>query len=174
MAWDSSERSAPPTSDILWPPSVLYCRPVVHGVWQITLGPLAYVVVCKTPSTKLRSKTIALATVIDAITGLATTVVGPYLLNPGAANAGGEMEFLYGGISVFSLTWCIFRLPETKGRTFEEFDIMFERKVAARAFAKYVPQNQERALNLSILIVSGLGEFPRVESNSRIMTMQLQ
>ena len=27
------------------------------------------------------------------------------------------------------------------------------------------PQNQERALNLSILIVSGPGEFPRVESN---------
>ena len=29
----------------------------------------------------------------------------------------------------------------------------------------YHPQNQERALNLSILIVSGPGEFPRVESN---------
>jgi hypothetical protein len=27
------------------------------------------------------------------------------------------------------------------------------------------PQDQERAINLSILIVSGPGEFPRVESN---------
>jgi hypothetical protein len=27
------------------------------------------------------------------------------------------------------------------------------------------PKDQERALNLSILILSGPGEFPRVESN---------
>jgi len=29
----------------------------------------------------------------------------------------------------------------------------------------HFPQNQERAINLSILIVSGPGKFPRVESN---------
>lgn len=116
---------------------------ILQFVWQMTLGPLTYVVVCETPSTKLRSKTIALATMIDALTGLATSVVGPYLLNPGAANAGGKMEFLYGGISVFSLIWCIFRLPETKGRTYEELDIMFERQVPARAFAKYVIEDIE-------------------------------
>lgn len=111
---------------------------ILQFVWQATLGPLSYVVVCETPSTKLRSKTLAIATSIDALTGLATTVVGPYLLNPGAANAGAKIEFLYGGISIFSLIWCIFRLPETKGRTFEELDILFERKVPARKFKTYV------------------------------------
>ena len=83
---------------------------VLQFVWQATLGPLTYVVVCETPSTKLRAKTIAIATVIDALTGLVTTVIGPYLLNPGAAGVGAKIEFLYGGISVFSLLWCIFRL----------------------------------------------------------------
>lgn len=116
---------------------------ILQFVWQMTLGPLTYVVVCETPSTKLRSKTIALATMINAITGLATSAVGPYLLNPGAANAGGKTEFLYGGISIFSLTWCIFRMPETKGRTYEELDIMFERKIPARAFAKYVIEDHD-------------------------------
>lgn len=111
---------------------------VLQFVWQATLGPLSYVVVCETPSTKLRSKTIALATVIDAITGLCTSVVGPYLLNPGAANAGAKIEFLYGGISVFTLIWCIFRLPETKGRTYGELDILFDRKVPAKKFGSYV------------------------------------
>ncbi|KAH8694855.1 general substrate transporter [Talaromyces proteolyticus] len=111
---------------------------VLQFVWQATLGPLTYVVVCETPSTKLRSKTLAIATSIDALTGLVTSVIGPYLLNPGAANAGAKIEFLYGGISIFSLIWCIFRLPETKGRTFEELDILFERKVPARKFAEYV------------------------------------
>lgn len=104
----------------------------------MTLGPLMYVVVCETPSTKLRSKTIAIATAIDALTGLVTTVIGLYLLNPGAAGAGAKIEFLYGGISFFSLLWCYFRLPETKARTFEELDLMFERRVPARKFKKYV------------------------------------
>ncbi len=99
--------------------------------------------VCETPSTKLRSKTIALATVIDAITGLVTSVIGPYFLNPGAVNAGAKIEFLYGGISVFSLIWCFFRLPETKGRTYEELDILFERKVPARKFKKYVIEDTD-------------------------------
>jgi SP family general alpha glucoside:H+ symporter-like MFS transporter len=111
---------------------------ILQFVWQMTLGPLTYVVVCETPSTKLRSKTLAIATSIDAVTGLVTSVIGPYLLNPGAANAGAKIEFLYGGISIMSLTWCFFRLPETKGRTFEELDIMFERKVPARQFKNYV------------------------------------
>lgn len=83
---------------------------VLQFVWQATLGPLTYVVVCETPSTKLRSKTIAIATIIDALTGLVTSVIGPYLLNPGAAGIGAKIEFLYGGISVFSLIWCIFRM----------------------------------------------------------------
>ena len=83
---------------------------VLQFFWQMTLGPLTYVVVCETPSTKLRSKTIAIATVIDALTGLVTSVIGPYLLNPGAAGVGAKIEFLYGGISVCSLVWCIFRM----------------------------------------------------------------
>lgn len=114
---------------------------ILAFIWQMTMGPLTYVIVCETPSTKLRSKTIAIATAIDALTGLVTTVIGPYLLNPGAANAGAKIEFLYGGISIFSLTWCYFRLPETKGRTYEELDVMFERKVSARKFRDYVIDN---------------------------------
>ncbi|KAJ5812311.1 hypothetical protein N7474_008612 [Penicillium riverlandense] len=119
-----------------WAQAVLLV--ILAFVWQMTLGPLTYVIVCETPSTKLRSKTIAMATMIDALTGLVTTVIGPYLLNPGAANAGAKIEFLYAGISVFSLTWCYFRLPETKSRTYEELDLMFERKVPAREFKSYV------------------------------------
>ncbi|EED14330.1 maltose permease, putative [Talaromyces stipitatus ATCC 10500] len=127
---------------------------ILQFVWQATLGPLTYVVVCETPSTKLRSKTLAIATSIDALTGLVTTVIGPYLLNPGAANAGAKIEFLYGGISVFSLIWCIFRLPETKGRTFEELDILFERRVPARKFNAYVIEDLD-AEEIKIAASSG-------------------
>jgi SP family general alpha glucoside:H+ symporter-like MFS transporter len=130
------------TNDVYrWTQSTLLI--VLSFVWQMTLGPLTYVVVCETPSTKLRSKTIAIATAIDALTGLVTTVIGPYLLNPGAAGAGAKIEFLYGGISVFSLTWCYFRLPETKSRTYEELDLMFEKRVPARKFKNYVIEGMD-------------------------------
>jgi SP family general alpha glucoside:H+ symporter-like MFS transporter len=32
--------------------------------------------------------------------------------------------------------WAYFRLPEPKGRTYEEWDILFEKKVSVRKFAK--------------------------------------
>jgi len=34
------------------------------------------------------------------------------------------------------LTWAFFRLPECKGRTYEELDILFANKVNARDFSK--------------------------------------
>lgn len=144
-----------------WTQAALLCT--LQFVWQMTLGPLTYVVVCETPSTKLRSKSIAMATLINAFTGLATTVVGPYLLNPGAANAGAKIEFLYGGISIFSLTWTYFRMPETKDRTYEEvsfqvvieyifvlipmkLDILFEKRIPARQFKSYKVDHKEAAV----------------------------
>lgn len=33
------------------------------------------------------------------------------------------------------LTWCYFRLPETKDRSFGEIDLLFENRVSARKFS---------------------------------------
>jgi MFS transporter, SP family, general alpha glucoside:H+ symporter len=38
--------------------------------------------------------------------------------------------------------WCFFRLPETKGRTFGEIDLLFENHVSARKF-KYTKVDRE-------------------------------
>ncbi len=105
--------------------------------WQLTLGAFTYVIACEVSSTKLRSKTLALAVVIDAIGGIIIKVLTLYLLNPGAANARSQTEFFFGGVSIFSLIWCYFRLVETKGRTYGELDLMFERRVRTKDFAKY-------------------------------------
>ena len=42
--------------------------------------------------------------------------------------------FCGGGSSIFTFMWCYFRLPDTKNRTYEELDLLFERKVSARKF----------------------------------------
>jgi len=65
------------------------------------------------------------------------TVAIPYMINPDQANMRGKLGFFFGGLSCISLVWAFFRIPETKGRTYEELDIMFERGVKTREFKKY-------------------------------------
>ncbi|PVI08333.1 sugar transporter [Periconia macrospinosa] len=111
-------------------------------VWNFTfdwsVGPVAYAIFTEVSATRVRSKTIAVATAVQAIVGIIMTVAIPYLINPDEANLGGKLGFFFGGLSVPCLVWCWYRVPEMKGRTYEELDVMFERGVATREFKKYV------------------------------------
>jgi SP family general alpha glucoside:H+ symporter-like MFS transporter len=40
------------------------------------------------------------------------------------------------------MSWAYFRLPECKGRTFREIDIMFARKVPARKFERTLVEEE--------------------------------
>lgn len=88
-------------------------------------------------STRLRSPTIAIATAVQAGASIATTVAMPYMLNTDQADWKGKTGFLFGGVGVGCWVWCWERLPETRGRTFEEIDVLFERGVASRRFGTY-------------------------------------
>lgn len=59
------------------------------------------------------------------------------MINPLEGNWKGKTGFLNGGVTFLCFVWCYFRLVESKGRTCEELDILFERRVPARKFAKY-------------------------------------
>jgi len=45
--------------------------------------------------------------------------------------------FFWAGVATLMLIWGYFRLFETKGRTFGELDIMFQRGITAQQSAKY-------------------------------------
>ena len=116
---------------------------IAQVVYQLSIGPLTYTILTEVPSTKLKSATVGIAIAVDAMCGIVTNVATPYLLNPGEANAGGKTDFLWGGISIFSFLWCYYRLPETKNRTYEELDYLFEKRVSARKFESYVINEEE-------------------------------
>ncbi|KAH8648299.1 general substrate transporter [Tricladium varicosporioides] len=120
---------------IIWGQCVLLI--IWNGVFDISIGPICYVLICETSATKVRTKTIAIATAAQAVIAIVMTVAIPYMINPDQGNWRGKMGFFFGGLSLFSLVWCHFRIPETKGRTYEELDLMFERKVKTRAFKNY-------------------------------------
>lgn len=85
-----------------------------------SVGPVAFVILCEISATKVRSKTIAVATAVQATLGIVMTVAIPYLVNPDQANARGKIGFFFGGLAAIGLAWSYFRVPETKGRTYEE------------------------------------------------------
>jgi SP family general alpha glucoside:H+ symporter-like MFS transporter len=105
--------------------------------YQSTVGPLTFVLISEVSSTKLRSRTIAIATAFQALAAIVATVAVPFMFNPENGNMRGKIGFVFGGLSVLCSIWCYVRLPETWRRTFDEIDIMFERNVRTKDFKKY-------------------------------------
>lgn len=106
--------------------------------YDLTIGPLCFVILCETSSAKLRGKTIALATAINALVNMACAVGIPYAINPDQGNLRGKIAFIFLGTALPCVLWCLLALPETKGRTFEELDLMFQKKIATKDFGTYV------------------------------------
>ncbi|KAK4984081.1 hypothetical protein LTR66_005852 [Elasticomyces elasticus] len=127
---------------------------VYNFFYDLTIGPLCFVIICETSSAKLRGKTIALATVANSLVNMACAVGIPYAINPDQGNMRGKLAFVFLGTALPCCVYCHFCLPETKGRTFGELDLMFQRKVATKNFKNYAFEEEDGGLNMS---AKGLG-----------------
>ncbi len=123
------------TSTISWVQSSLMV--IYNFFYDLTIGPLCFVILSETSSAKLRGKTIAISTAINALINVACAVGIPYALNPDQGNMRGKLAFVFFGVTLPCLAWCFLSLPEMKGRTFDELDLMFQRKVATKEFKTY-------------------------------------
>ena len=107
-------------------------------VYDCTVGPVCYSLVAELASTRLRQKTVVLARNWYNIGSIINNVSTPRMLNPSAWNWGAKSGFFYAGTCFLCLLWAFFRLPEPKGRTYGELDVLFEQRVSARKFASTV------------------------------------
>lgn len=105
-------------------------------VYDSTIGPVCYSLVGEIPSTRLRVKTVVIGRIVYNIVTIITNVLVPEMLNPLAWDLGGKAMFLFAATSIASFIWCYYRLPEPKGLTYMELDILFEKKADARKFKK--------------------------------------
>jgi SP family general alpha glucoside:H+ symporter-like MFS transporter len=123
-------------------PHIVNAEAALLVVWFfgyfLTVGPVAYVIFSETSATRLRGHTVAIALIAYSSLGIVYNVASPYLIENTEANLGAKTGLVYGGISLITCIWCYFRLPECKGRTFEELDIMFERRVPTKDFKNYI------------------------------------
>jgi len=102
--------------------------------YDATVGPVCYSLVAEISSTRLRAKTIVLARNLYNVLGLVTNVLMPRQLNPSAWNWGAKSGFFWAVSCALCIVWTYFRLPEPKGRTYGELDVLFEQGVSARKF----------------------------------------
>ncbi|KUJ08799.1 sugar transporter-like protein [Mollisia scopiformis] len=105
-------------------------------IYSLTVGPIAYSIISETSSTRLRPLSVVLARTTYQIVNVVSQVLEPYMMNPTAWNLLGKTGFVWGSTAFVMVVWSYFRLPEMKGRTYEELDILFTNKVSARNFSK--------------------------------------
>ena len=106
------------------------------ALYDGTIGPVCYSLVAEISSTRLRAKTVVIARIVYNIFGIVNAVIMPYFLNTDALNWGGKTGLFWAGLCFLCLVWTYFRVPEPKGRTYGELDVLFENHVSARDFRK--------------------------------------
>ncbi|KAI1191682.1 general alpha-glucoside permease [Nemania serpens] len=111
-----------------------------------TVGAPGYVLVSEMSSTRLRSKTLVISRASYNVLGIVNSVIIPYMLNPTALNWKGKTGFFFAGLCFLCALLCFFFLPETKGRTYAELDILFEKGVDARGFKDAIADPFSHAL----------------------------
>lgn len=119
---------------------LLYC-----WLYNVTIGATAYTVLTEVSTARLRAKTIAIGVSFQSCWSIMWSFVLPYLFNPDKANLGGKLGFIFGGLSFFCIAFLWWYQPETRGRSYEELDEMFMKKVPAREFATYITEAQTRS-----------------------------
>jgi SP family general alpha glucoside:H+ symporter-like MFS transporter len=125
----------PERSALTWSTGILMF--VLVFTFDITVGPVCYSLVAEIPSTRLRAKSAVLARSAYNVAGITANIVQPYMLNPGAWNLRGKTAFVWAVTCFLSLVWTFFRLPEPKGLTFAELDLLFANKASARSFNRF-------------------------------------
>lgn len=113
--------------------------------YDLSVGPVCYSLVAEISSTRLRAKTIVIARNVYNIAGLIVNILFSYMLTPTAWDWRAKSGFFWAGSCLLCFVWIFFRLPEPKGRSYSELDILFEQKVPARKFktTKVDPYREE-------------------------------
>lgn len=129
------DKPAEDNNNIVWAQAALTM--VWVASYALSIGPLAFTVVSEMSATRLRVQTISIARNAYNIAQLISHIVEPYLINPTNADLSGKTAFVWFATAFPTLCWAYFRLPETKDRTYDELDVLFEKGISARKFSQY-------------------------------------
>ncbi|KAF1999080.1 general substrate transporter, partial [Amniculicola lignicola CBS 123094] len=96
-----------------------------------------WIVTAKVPTLQLREKMIMTATFTSFCVSIMVSFINPFMQDEGEGFFKGKVGFFYDSFSIVAVIWSFFMLPETGGRSLEELDELFEKKISIREFASY-------------------------------------
>ncbi|OTB09745.1 hypothetical protein K445DRAFT_71713 [Daldinia sp. EC12] len=101
-------------------------------------APYAWLLGGELPSNHLRAHTYGVATALNFLGNWLGVFTAPYFINPASLGWSAKYGYIWFGsnVVVFLFTWAF--MPETRDRTLEEINEIFEAKVPARKFKKYI------------------------------------
>jgi len=129
--------------------------------YNMCIAPYLYLSAGEIPTQRLRGYTLGMAIGVGFLWSWVSTYTAPYFLNPLELNwvsttflssapanvrsKGGKYGYIFFGSNVLIFFFVYFCVPETKDRTLEEIDEMFEAKLDARKFKNYQCSRAEDA-----------------------------
>jgi len=90
------------------------------------------VIIGETSSIRLRPLTTGIGRGCYYLVNIPCIFLASYMLNPEGGNLGGKCGYVWAGTAFFCLILAYFYVPEMKGRSYREIDILFNRHVPAR------------------------------------------
>lgn len=156
---------------------------IIYGFfYNVTIGSTAYTILTENATSRLRVKTIAIGVAVQNTWYTMWSFVIPYLFNPNHANLGAkvcssywgtalcvllrfypnhsltkplQISFIFAGLALLCIIYLYFCQPETAGRSYEELDELYMKRIPARKFKTYVTdaetQGQEAKRRCSVV-----------------------
>ncbi|KXX74782.1 putative glucose transporter rco-3 [Madurella mycetomatis] len=96
--------------------------------FAVTWGPVGWVIVGECFPLPIRSRGVGISTASNWFWNCIIAVITPYMVGnePGSANLGPRVFFIWGSLCVLSLLFAYFLVPEMRGLTLEQIDSMME------------------------------------------------
>ncbi|GAA6020446.1 hypothetical protein JCM11491_000249 [Sporobolomyces phaffii] len=116
------------------------CIFIAH--FAATWGPLAWVVTSEIYPTTTRGKQMSLSTASNWLLNFAIGYATPYLVDdvPGSAGLKSNVFWIWGGCCVLCFLFTFFFIPETKGLSLEQVDILYRNSsiIKSNSFRKQI------------------------------------
>ncbi|KIY49613.1 general substrate transporter [Fistulina hepatica ATCC 64428] len=101
-----------------------------------TWSPVSWLIPAEIGSAKMRESTMMSASWSGFGVTLIINYVSPYIQDSGYGNLGGKIGYIWGSFSVIAVFFAFFFVTETRGRSLEELDALFEAHVPTFRFER--------------------------------------
>ncbi|KAH9897106.1 general substrate transporter [Xylariomycetidae sp. FL2044] len=101
-------------------------------------------------SSRLRVLTLSFATAIDYCFAWLTSFCSPFFINPTALNWGAKYCWIWTASNMLTFVWFWFFLPDMQGRSLEELDELFEKRIPTREFPKHECESSKQAHAIAV------------------------